>query len=376
MQSRRPTEEQKMLSDTLRRFIAERCPVNEGAQLAESAPGYNAATWHEFAELGVLGALFEPEVGGYGGTALDIVTVFEALGRGAVAGPFLTTLVSGITLAGNRGEHDLLNAMIAGEKLTAFAHQEASARYDLSVVEATATRSDTSWSITGNKFLVDYGDAADYFIVSAFIRDGAAQASGFSHFLIPAGADGISITGYPGIDGSRRADLKLQEVTVPSASLLGEEDRALDLTERATAGGLLALCAYALGAVDVVKDSTAEYLRTRQQFGQPIGSFQALQHRMVTLLVEIEQARSSVVNAVRAFGESRIVRERSLAAAKYTLGRVGALVAEEAIQLHGGIGMTWDLPLSHYVKRLMMIDQIWGDVDHQIERYLALGKTA
>ena len=195
-------------------------------------------------------------------------------------------------------------------------------------------------------------------------------------FLVPADAPGLRLRGYLGVDGSRWAELSLDDVKVHDNQRLGDTGEAFSLLEAAVSAGVLAICADALGALGVVRDSTVEYLRTRVQFGQPIGAFQALQHRMATLLVEIEQARSAVINAVAAFDEDRRERERAVAAAKYTVGRVATLVAEEAVQLHGGIGMTWELPLSHSVKRLMMLDHLFGDVDHHLERYIQLGRAA
>ncbi|WP_332771139.1 acyl-CoA dehydrogenase family protein [Phenylobacterium sp.] len=374
----KPTSDQQMLSDSLRRFVAERHPLEVRARLAGTAPGYSIEAWRQFAELGALGALFDPELGGYGGAPGDIATVFEALGSGAVAGPFLASLLSGSCLASVGGEQAeaLLQAIIAGDAVIAFAHQEPTSRYELSRVETRAVAAAGGWRLSGAKAVVSYGDAADQFIVSARTSGAPDEELGLSLFLIPAGTPGLSIRGYVGVDGSRSAEVLLDQVEVGADRLLGAVGGAFDVIEKATGAGVIALCADGVGALDVVKDMTAEYLRTRKQFGQPIGSFQALQHRMATLLIEIEQARSAVTNAVAAFGGPRVSRERALSAAKYTLGCATALVAEEAVQLHGGIGMTWELPLSHYVKRLLMLDHHLGDVDHHLERYIALGRAA
>lgn len=372
------TDEQQTLSDTLRRFFNERLPLERRVGLCDTAPGYSLEAWRQIAELGALGALFPEDAGGYGGAPTDIIAVFEALGSVAASGPFLSSLMSGQALVAARSPRaeDLLNRIMAGEAVVAFAHQEPRSRYDLSHVETRAAKGTDGWVLSGAKAIVAYGDTADHFIVSARTGGDVADEAGLSLFLVPGDVPGLSRRGYAGVDGSRMAEVKLDGVAVGADQLLGKAGEAFDLIERIAALGVLAVCADAVGALDIVKTSTAEYLRTRVQFGQPIGSFQALQHRMATLLVEIEQARSAVINAVAAFDQPRPERERATSAAKYTLGRVGALVAEEAVQLHGGIGMTWELPLSHYVKRLIMLDHVLGDVDHHIERYIALGRAA
>ena len=373
-----PTADQRMLADTLRRFIADRYPLEARAVLADTAPGYSVEVWKQFAELGALGALFDPKIGGYGGGPDDIATVFEALGTGAVAGPFLASLLSGNVLArvGGALAEKALNAIIAGETVIAFAHQEPKSRYELNRVETAAVPVERGWRLSGAKAVVSHGDAADQFIVSARTSGAPDEELGVSLFLVPASSLGLSIRGYVGVEGARSAEVVLEGVEVGLDGLLGAQGGAFEVIEEATGAGVLGLCADGVGALDVVKEMTAEYMRTRTQFGQPIGSFQALQHRMATLLIEIEQARSALSNAVAAFGETRVSRERALSAAKYTIGRVASLVAEEAVQLHGGIGMTWELPLSHYVKRLVMLDHLLGDVDHHLERYIALGRAA
>jgi alkylation response protein AidB-like acyl-CoA dehydrogenase len=199
--------------------------------------------------------------------------------------------------------------------------------------------------------------------------------AGISLFLVPAKTAGLTVRGCPAIDGGRVAELALDGVKLGADALLGTEGQGHATLERAIGRGVLALCAEAVGAMEAAKTATLDYLRTRKQFGILIGSFQALQHRMADLLLEIEQARSAVINAAAAIdGTDRVARERALSAAKFSIGRIGALVAEESIQMHGGIGMTWELPLPHYAKRLVMIDHQLGDEDHHLQRYIALGK--
>lgn len=374
----KPNADQQMLSDTLRRFIAERYPLEKRSRLAETAPGYSVEAWKQFADLGILGALFDAEVGGYGGAATDIAIVFEALGAGAVAAPFLAVLQAGAALAHTGGEANLslLQSIIAGEAVASFAHQEPRSRYDLNRVETQAVPSAGGWRLSGSKAAVPYGEAATHFVVSARTAGEVADGEGISLFLVPADAAGLSVRGYAAIDGGRYAELTFEDVGLAVDQRLGGDGTASALVESVSGLGVLALCASAVGALDVVKASTVEYLRTRTQFGQPIGSFQALQHRTATMLIEIEQARSAVINATAAFDGPRVERERALSAAKYSVGRIATEVAEEAVQLHGGIGMTWELPLTHFVKQLIMLDHQLGDVDHHLERYIALGAAA
>lgn len=242
-----------------------------------------------------------------------------------------------------------------------------------------AERSGDGWVLTGAKGVVDQAAQAAFFVVSARVSGNDDDAAGIGLFVVPADAPGVSLRDYKKIDGGRAAEVRFERVALPADAALGAPD-ALDgeagaeLLERVLGYGLLALSAEALGAMDVAKEHTLDYLRTRKQFGLPIGSFQALQHRMADLLLEVEQARSAVINAAAQLDAPRAVRERALAAAKYSIGRIGTLVAEESIQLHGGIGMTWELPLSHYAKRLVMIDHQLGDEDHHLARYIALSK--
>jgi hypothetical protein len=213
-------------------------------------------------------------------------------------------------------------------------------------------------------------------VVSARTAGAIDDEAGISLFLVSKDTPGVTVRGYPAIDGGRVAELAFKDARLDAAALLGEEGRGYATLERAVGRGVLALCAEALGAMEAAKVATLDYLRTRKQFGMVIGSFQALQHRMADLLLEIEQARSAVINAAAALDEDRVTCERALSAAKMSIGRTGALVAEECIQLHGGIGMTWELPLAHYAKRLVMIDHQLGDEDHHLQRYIALGKQA
>ncbi|MBA3057777.1 MAG: acyl-CoA dehydrogenase family protein [Gammaproteobacteria bacterium] len=371
------TEERRMLADSLNRFIAEQYTFEKRDQIAKSPNGFSPEIWQNFADLGVIGALFREADGGFGGGGFDIAVVFEALGRGLVVEPLLGSAVlagEAIASAGDEAQKTVLADIIGGTTIAALAHDEPDSHYELARVLTRAERSTTGWVLNGAKAVVLQGEQADLFVVSARTAGAADDEAGISLFLVSAKAPGLVVLGCPSIDGGRVAELSLSGVALGTDALLGAEGQGYATLERAIGRGVLALCAESLGAMEAAKSATLEYLRTRKQFGVFIGSFQALQHRMADLLLEIEQARSAVINAAAALDADRLTRERALSAAKFSIGRIGALVSEESIQMHGGIGMTWELPLAHYAKRLIMIDHQLGDEDHHLQRFIALGK--
>ena len=372
------TEERRMLADSLNRFIAEQYGIETRNRTAATEQGYSTEMWEKFAELGVIGALLREEDGGFGGGGFDIAVVFEALGRGLVLEPVLGSAVlaaEAISFAGNAEQKAVLEEIAAGATIATFAHDEPNTHYELARVQTTARREGDAWVLDGVKAVVQAAEQANVFVVSARTSGEVGSEDGISLFLVPQGAPGVSIRGTPTMDGGRVADVTFAGVQLSGAALLGEEGKGYATLERAVGRGILALCAEAVGAMEAAKEATLDYLRTRKQFGVPIGSFQALQHRMADLLLEIEQARSTVINAAAALELDRITRERALSAAKMSIGRIGTLVAEECIQLHGGIGMTWELPMAHFAKRLVLIDHQLGDEDHHLERYIALGRA-
>jgi alkylation response protein AidB-like acyl-CoA dehydrogenase len=373
------TEERRMLADSLNRFIAEQYTFDARDRIAASAEGMSTAFWEKFAELGVPGALVREEDGGFGGGGFDVAVVFEALGRGLVIEPLLGSAVlaaEAISHAGNATQRALLDGIVDGSTIAAFAHDEPGSHYEMTRVTTRAGRSGDGWVLNGAKSVVAQGEAADVFVVSARTAGAIDEEAGIVLFLVPRGAAGLTVTGTPSIDGGRVAELTFDNVMLGGGDVLGGPDTGYATLERAIGRGVLALCAESLGAMEAAKTATLDYLRTRKQFGTVIGSFQALQHRMADLLLEIEQARSAVINAAAAIDADRVTREKALSAAKMSIGRIGTLVAEECIQLHGGIGMTWELPLAHYAKRLIMIDHQLGDEDHHLQRYIALSREA
>ncbi len=376
------TEDRRMLADSLGRFVAEQYGFEARMAIAQSPQGFSVDKWAQFAELGVIGALFSEADGGYGGTGFDIAVVFEALGRGLVNEPFLASAIlagSAIAHVGTDEQKTLCSEMMAGTAIATFAHDEPDSHYSTTRVKTTAKADGERWVLNGHKAVVPVAEHAHVMVVSARTSGAVDDAEGISLFLVPRMAPGVTVRGYPTMDGQRAGEVVLSNVSLPAIALLGgpsQLGKGHATLEHAIGRGLLALCAESLGAMEVAKQSTIEYLQTRKQFGVPIGSFQALQHRMATLLLEIEQARSAVINAAEALGKpERTERVRALSAAKYSIGRIGTLVAEECIQLHGGIGMTWELPFAHYAKRRVMIDHQLGDEDHHLQRFIELGRA-
>ncbi|MBK0400263.1 acyl-CoA dehydrogenase family protein [Limibaculum sp. M0105] len=364
------SEERRMLVETAQRFLRDRYDMPTRHKAAAAPDGFDRALWADMAELGLIGALVPPEAGGFGGAGEDVALVFEQVGRGLVVEPFLASGVLGLWPLVRAGETALVEQVMAGETIAAFAHGEPDGRYGLAEVSTRAAEGD-GWRITGAKAVVLNGDAADVLIVSARVSGDADAEDGLGLFLVEAAGPGVTRRGYGTVDGARAAEIVFDEAP---ARPLGEPGRGFALIEETMGRGVLALAAEAVGLMEVCKDTTLDYLRTRKQFGRPLGAFQALQHRMVEMVLEIEQARSAVMLAAGTFEADRLTRERNLAAAKHLTGRVGRMVAEEAIQLHGGIAMTWEYPLPHYAKRLVMLDHLLGDTDHHLERFIRLGR--
>ena len=359
------TEERQMLQDTLRRFMS-------GAQEMSSD-----ALWTRLAELGVIGALFDEEQGGYGGAGFDLSVVFEELGRAGLNAPLCQTgILAGGLIAqlGDEAQRAMVEQIIAGELQCAFAHAEPRSRYQLNCVSTTAVASGDGYVLNGHKAVVLNGGQSQQIVVSARTTGDVTDSLGISLFVLCADHPGLQRRSYVTVDGVDAAEIYLLECQVPASALLGEAGAAFEAIEYQSARACAALCAEALGNMESAKNLTVEYLKTRKQFGVAIGKFQALQHRMADVLIEIEQARSAVINICGNLEQPRNERERQVSAAKNLIGRVGRIVAEESIQLHGGIGMTQEYVLGRMAKRLVMIDHEMGDSDHHLERFIALSR--
>ena len=362
------SEERQMLKDTADRMIREQYPIEVRHAATKSEDGFSRDMWGQFCELGLVGALIGPDHGGYGGTGEDIALVFEALGGGIVVEPFLPTLLASIPLA-THGRTEVIEAAMEGRTLLAFAHTEPDAYYTPTHVETRAEHVGDDWELTGAKAVVVNGSTADLIVVTARTIGRTDGEGGLGCFLVSPGSPGVEITSHKSIDGPHVAEIRLNKA---KGKPLGVPGSDWPLIERTLAAGTLAVSAEAIGAMEAAKDQTLAYLKERRQFGKPIGANQVLQHRMVDMVMELEQARSAVMLAANTMEADRLTRETNISAAKNLVGRAGRLVAEEAIQMHGGVAMTWEWPLPHFAKRIIMIDHLFGDTDHHLARFADL----
>jgi alkylation response protein AidB-like acyl-CoA dehydrogenase len=358
--------ERELLANSLGRYLADKFGSEARLKALASPEGWSRETYDGLVELGAVGAMFAEEVGGYGGSAFDIAVVFAEIGRGLAMGPFLGTLMAGKVLEA-AGETAVIEEAVGGEKLLTFAHEPAQGSDGRAAEPVRAEKAGEGYKLTGAKGVVSFADEADLLVVTA------GSGAELSTFLVKAGAPGLTVQSYPVVDGGKAGEVLLEDTP---AALIGEDGKAAQIVDQAVAAGLVALAWEGYAIMQVLRDKTVEYLRERKQFGIPIGKFQALQHRMGTMALEVEQAHSAAINAAVGLEEGGNAALRAASAAKVTLGKNGSLLAEEAIQMHGGIGMTWEFAVSHYAKRLIMIGHELGDEDYHLERFIELGRDA
>jgi alkylation response protein AidB-like acyl-CoA dehydrogenase len=365
-------EEQQQFADALKRWVAKDYSFEERARIIGSEAGVSDAAWATLVELGMTALPVPEEQGGFSGSAVDMFVVMQELGRGLVVEPYLATVLGAEFLKLGGGHDVLLEQVAAGELKLACALGEWQARHDLADIAASAVRDGEGYVINGRKSVVVHGAQAGSLIVSA--RSGGAQRehAGISLFVVPADSAGVTVTGYRTLDGLRAADIAFDNVRVPAGALVGAEGAGWDILDAAADYGAALLCAEGLGAMESIFAATLEYLKTRTQFGAPIGKFQALQHRMADMYIHLEQARSmALLAAVKLASGDVEERRRAVSAAKFRVGQAMKFVGQQAIQLHGGMGVTNELPAAHHFKRLTMIELTLGDSDHHLRRFMA-----
>jgi pimeloyl-CoA dehydrogenase small subunit len=370
------SEEQQLLANSVKQFIAKNYTFEARQEILQAAAGYSERVWAAFAEMGLLGLPFANEYGGFGGNTVDLMPVMEAIGEGLVVEPYLATVGLGGQFVARGGSEtqkkSILPALIEGKVKLAFAQTERGARYNLAQVAARATKSGAGYVLDGEKCVVIHGPCADKFVISARTSGNAADATGISLFLVDGNAPGVSLKTYRTVDNLRAADIRFSSVAVPAEARLGKEGEALPLITEVVDYATALLCAEAVGAIKYANDATLEYLKTRRQFGVPIGSFQVLQHRMVDMMISYEQAKSMACLAcVKVDSADPAERTCIVSAAKIKIADACRHVSQESVQLHGGMGMTEELKISHTFRRLTTIAQTFGDVDHHLERFAA-----
>ncbi|MFP6748640.1 MAG: acyl-CoA dehydrogenase family protein [Alphaproteobacteria bacterium] len=371
------SEEQQMLKDSVQRFVRDEYELETRRKLVASDTGYSEENWAKMAELGWLALSLPEEYGGIGGGPVDTMVLMEEFGRGLVVEPYMTSIVIGggflMAAGGAAQKTELLPKLAAGELKLVFAYAERQSRFDLNDVECKAEASGGGYTLSGHKGVVFHAATADKIIVSARTSGGSRDRDGITLFLVDNNCAGLSRRDYPTVDGLRASELEMDGVTVGADAVLGAVGGAAALMEEVVGQAIAAICAEAVGCMDVLQETTNEYLKTRVQFGVPLSKFQVLQHRMVDMFMECEQARSMcyMVN-LKVGEEDRVEREKAVSAAKVQIGNSGRYVGQQSVQLHGGMGMTDELHVGHYFKRLTMIDTMFGNKDHHLKRYADL----
>ena len=375
------TEEQTMIKDSVSRFVRDEYDFDTRRSIIDSEEGISRKFWTMFAELGWLSVPFAEEYGGFGGSVEDIAAVMEELGKGIVVEPYASTVVvfGGLLSASDNSalKEEVIPTVIDGSCMGSFACVEAQSRYELSDVATTAVAADGGYTINGEKTVVANGGTANKFVVSARTSGGQFDRDGVSLFLVDATTAGVDVKSYKMMDGLSAATVTFKDVVVTESQLLNAAGEGMALIDQVMPQTLMALSAEALGIMATLNTLTVEYTKVRQQFDTPISSFQALQHRMVDTFMACEQTKSMLYRGLCQAGEDdREALSKSVHALKATVARYGRLVGEEAIQIHGGIGMTDELNVGHYVKRLMMINVSFGDGDFHQKKFNQLAYSA
>lgn len=370
------TEEQQMVRDGLARLVREEYGSETRREVIASDAGWRPEIWAQLAELGILGMPFSEEDGGFGGGAIDAMVVMEEFGKGLVVEPFVPTVVCAggflkhARTAAQKEEH--IGGIVSGERIFAFAYAEPKGRYDLADLQTTAKKDGDGYVLNGHKAVVIGAPWASHLIVTARTSGEQRDKDGISVFIVDKSAEGVVTRDYATFDGRRASEIYFENVSVPADALIGEEGAALPLIERVADEAVAALCAEACGAMKVANYMTLEYSKQRKQFGVPIGKFQVLQHRMADMYTEYEQAVSLTYYATLKLDAPERERKLAVSTAKVRIGQAAHKIGQEAIQIHGGNGMTDEYAIGHYFKRLTLFDSEFGNVDHHMKRHIAL----
>jgi len=368
-------EVQEMLADSIDKFVENEYAFDTRQKYSASETGFSADVWSMIAELGWTAVPFSEDDGGFEGDQRDIMVMMRRFGRGLVVEPFLANIILAggiLKRAGNAEQkQQWLRPIIGGELHASLAFTEPQARYELANIATEASASGDEWILNGRKGFVPYGGTSDLIIVPARTAGEQHDEDGITLFAVPTDTAGVSLNAYPTVDGLRAAELVLENVQVNADGVLGEIGGGFAALDATIDDATLAVCAEAVGIMHVLKDKTIEYSKSRSQFGVPIGSFQALQHRMVDMLTVCEQAQSLLLWAAMTCAAGHGDAKRAVSSIKYMVGTSGQALGEEAVQLHGGMGVTWDLDVAHYFKRLTAIGQLFGNADWHLDKLAA-----
>ena len=369
-------EEQSLIQDQVDQFVQKEYDWETRQSLSNSELGFGEDNWKKFAELGWLGISVSEDSGGFGGSAIESMLIMEAFGKGLVVEPFLETVIMAGGLIDDYGsdqqKSSFLEPAIAGEMHLALAYAEPQSRFNLSDVVTEAKADGDNFIINGYKSVVMNGPSADQIIVSARTSGTQLDENGISLFIIDANASGLDKTNYKTVDGRRASDLTFENVSVSKENLIGDQDKGLEILDSAIDKAILAISAEAVGAMEVLYKTTVEYTKTREQFGTAIGKFQVLQHRMVDMFMEYEQCKSLLYMATMKHEEKAEDAKKAISGLKYQVGKAGKFIGQQAVQLHGGMGVTDELNVGHYFKRLTTVGTIFGNTDYHLKKYTSL----
>ena len=369
-------EEQSLIQDQVDQFVQKEYDWETRQSLSNSELGFGEDNWKKFAELGWLGISVSEDSGGFGGSAIESMLIMEAFGKGLVVEPFLETVIMAGGLIDDHGsdqqKSSFLEPTIAGEMHLALAYAEPQSRFNLSDVVTEAKADGDNFIINGYKSVVMNGPSADQIIVSARTSGTQLDENGISLFIIDANASGLDKTNYKTVDGRRASDLTFENVSVSKENLIGDQDKGFEILDSAIDKAILAISAEAVGAMEVLYKTTVEYTKTREQFGTAIGKFQVLQHRMVDMFMEYEQCKSLLYMATMKHEEKAEDAKKAISGLKYQVGKAGKFIGQQAVQLHGGMGVTDELNVGHYFKRLTTVGTIFGNTDYHLKKYTSL----
>ena len=370
------SEEQKMIQQSVERFVQENYDLSNRIKISSEDPGFSKEYWSSMAELGWLGLAFSEEDGGFGGNQIDTLVLMEQFGKGLVLEPFLANVVLGGGSikrgASEEIKDSIIPSLIDGSLQITLAYAEEQSRFDIEDVATAAREENGGFIINGKKSMVLNAESADKIVVVARTSGSQVDEEGISLFVVNADAEGIEKENFPTVDGLRASEIIFKDVKVESTSLIGEKDKGFSILQAVVNDAILALAAEAVGAMEVLYKDTVEYTQQREQFDHPLSDFQVLQHRMVDMFMEYEQCKSLLFRATMETVQDPSLSQRTVHALKHLIGKSGIFVGESAVQLHGGMGVTEELRIGHFFKRLLVIDSQFGNADFHLDKFTSL----
>ena len=367
------SDEQKMIQQSVERFVQDNYDLNTRISLSSDDLGYSNDYWKSMAELGWLGLPFDESDGGFGGNQIDVLVIMEQFGKGLVLEPYLASVVMGggaLKKGGTESlKKEILPGLVDGTKQLSFAYAEQQSRFDLEDVITSARKEKDTFILNGQKAMVQNAETADHIVISTRTSGGQIDENGITLFLVDANSEGLSMENFPTVDGLRASEITLENVSVNADRVVGNVDEGFEILQSVANDAILALSAEAVGAMEVLYKDTVEYTQQREQFDHPMSEFQVLQHRMVDMFMEYEQCKSMLYRATMESVQDPKAAQRTIHGLKHLIGKSGLFVGENAVQLHGGMGVTEELRIGHFFKRLLVIDSMFGNADHHLQKF-------